>query len=249
MFLQVGDEEVDVRAGVKRFAALHDHGIAAIPDEIGRRDANARGRIDSAAVERDGGAIEALTARALWIDLIGHTPRDLKNAGLQHRDQRGAGDGANFDTIAEWQHVERLRKGHGGGTAGRVSRLPDEIGADSSVVPQRELSTSGRRRRGLFQDRIGDDIAERRLVGVICGFHDRRGKSADVALTLQREERPVMIDDAGDRGRLRDVATHNYIAGRLRHDLAGRAIDPQIDAGNQRRRGCRTIDRISGLIC
>ena len=50
MLLEERDKQIDVRAGVERLAALDDHGVAAVPDEIRRGHAKARRRIDRPAV-------------------------------------------------------------------------------------------------------------------------------------------------------------------------------------------------------
>ena len=61
--LEVADKQIDVGAGVERVAALDDHTVAAVPDEVRRGDADQGSGVDRAATERDGRAIDSLPAR------------------------------------------------------------------------------------------------------------------------------------------------------------------------------------------
>src|SRR4030095_6422647 len=100
-FLEVADEQIDVGAGVERVAALDDHTVAAVPDEVRGGDADLGGGGDWAAAERDGRTIDSLPAGTRGIDLIRHAARNLEDAGRQHLHPGGAGHGANPKAVGE----------------------------------------------------------------------------------------------------------------------------------------------------
>ena len=112
-------------------------------------------------------------ARARRVNLIREAARHLEDAGLDHRHQRGAGHGADLDAIAERQHVERLRKitapdsPAAAGWPIRSARMPPLFHSATCAPPDAAA-------RRLFKDRIGDDVAERRLARLVVRLEQRR---------------------------------------------------------------------------